>query len=247
MKKTTFSTKLKLNLPVFVVLFAAVALLTSCSSEYHWVKAKSADPHFAPKSDNYASVNQAPAVSEQSSEQTSGASLAVAGSTYANNAVTTSSSPEVTGNSLATASAPVNASATIEKAQAKANEIGATLSAERKAALNSDDKAVRKLAISQTVHEQLAKDARFSQLPESKKALIEKVLINRASKLANAKASNSVTPMRKTTAGFNTLLLVGLIVLLVGLLLFLVSGVVGLIFTIIGLVLAILGLVQMLS
>jgi len=247
MKKTTFSTKLKLNLPGFVVLFAAVALLTSCSSEYHWVKAKSADPHFAPKSDNYASVNQAPAVSEQSSEQTSGASLAVAGSTYANNAVTTSSSPEVTGNSLATASAPVNASATIEKAQAKANEIGATLSPERKAALNSDDKAVRKLAISQTVHEQLAKDARFNQLPELKKALIEKVLVNRASKLSNAKASTSVTPMRKTTAGFNSLLLVGLIVILVGAILFFVSGILGLIFTLVGLVLAILGLVQMLS
>jgi len=243
MKKTNFFTQPKLNLPGFVVLFAAVALLTSCSSEYHWVKAKSADPHFAPKSDNYASANQAPAAAEP----TSGASLAVAGSTYADNAVTTSSSSEVTGNSLATAPAPDNASATIERAQARANEIGATLSSERKAALNSDDNAVRKLAISQTVHEQLAKDARFSQLPESKKALIEKVLINRASKLANAKASNSVTPMRKTTAGFNTLLLVGLILLVVGLLLLLVSGVVGLIFTLIGVVLVILGLVQTLS
>lgn len=214
------SSKLILSLAV------SAALLSSCQSQYHWVKVKSADPHFAIKSDNYAAAATQPAADKVQPERDKPSSLAIA--------------PDATNTGMATASA--GGDDLQARAELKAEEIKSALSDKRKADLNSSDFTVRKEAIRETVHEQLATSAAFNKLSDAKKLKIEEKLTNRTANMSKAMAARG-----GSYGGFNKLLLVGLILIVLGVVFFLISGVLGTIFTAIGLVLAILGLVQMLG
>lgn len=206
----------------------SAALLSSCASQYHWVKVKSADPKFATKSDNYAqvAVPQATVDNNPTAVEKTASSLAIA--------------PASSNTGLATAS--TSGDDLVAKATLKAAEIKSALSIERKAALSSTDMVVRENAVRETVHEQLVANAAFNKLSDVKKQKIEDKLTSRTVKMSSAMAARG-----GSYGGFNKLLLIGLILIVLGVIFFLISGILGTIFTAIGLVLAILGLVQMLA
>lgn len=224
MKK--FNSLFSLSTKLFLSLAISAALLSSCASQYHWVKVKSADPHFATKTDNYAKATVAPEVVSDTQTEKPSASLATA--------------PETVNTGMATASA--GGDDLVAKAELKSEEIRSALSVQRKADLSSSDASVRKQAIRETVHEQLSTNAAFNKLSDLKKQKIEEKLTNRTVKMSSAMAARG-----GSYGGFNKLLLIGLILIVLGVIFFLISGVLGTIFTAIGLVLAILGLVQMLA
>lgn len=225
---------LKMQSGLLCTLIISLALLTSCSSQYHWVKVKSADPHFQVKSDHDATqATNTPNLAAHT-EQPQNDSAVKPSSSLA----TPADQPYNTG--MATASAGDN---DLEaRAELKAEEIKSSLSEQRRNALASENKDVRKEAIRQTIHDQLAKNQTFSKMSDEKKAVVENKLVNKTVKMSNAMAARG-----GNIAGFNRLLLVGLILIAVGLIFLLISGVVGTVFTAIGLVLTILGLIQMLS
>ena len=206
----------------------SAALLSSCASQYHWVKAKSADPKFITKSDSYAQVATPKAVVDKSVNETEKPSSSLA------------TAPDNLNTGMATAS--TSGDDLVAKATLKAEEIKSALSIERKAALSSSDMVVRENAVRETVHEQLAANAAFNKLSDAKKQKIEDKLTSRTVKMSSAMAARG-----GSYGGFNKLLLIGLILIVLGVIFFLISGVLGTIFTAIGLVLAILGLVQMLA
>ena len=221
----------KFSVRAILSLAISAALLSSCSSEYHWVKVKSANPHFAAKSDNYATTvpQPAPAVVVQPTEDSNvqpSSSLATS-ETNSNSGLATA-----TGNDQ------------LALAQQKAEEIKSTLSPARENELNSDDNAVRKQAIRKTLDEQLSKNETFNKIPEAKKNLVEKILVN---KTASMTAKISKAHAARNIGGLNTLLIVGLILLVLGVILDFVSPIAGVIFTVVGAVLAVIGLVQMLT
>ncbi len=67
MKKLDTALKVKMKVSGLIFILAAITFLSSCTSEYHWVKVKSANPHFAAKSDNYAKANPATIATEDKS------------------------------------------------------------------------------------------------------------------------------------------------------------------------------------
>jgi len=206
----------------------SAALLSSCASQYHWVKAKSADPKFITKSDSYAQVATPKVAVDKSVNETEKPSSSLA------------TAPDNLNTGMATAS--TFGDDLVAKATLKAEEIKSALSIERKAALSSSDMVVRENAVRETVHEQLAANAAFNKLSDAKKQKIEDKLTSRTVKMSSAMAARG-----GSYGGFNKLLLIGLILIVLGVIFFLISGVLGTIFTAIGLVLAILGLVQMLA
>ena len=204
----------------------SAALLSSCASQYHWVKAKSADPKFITKSDSYAQVATPKVAVDKSVNETEKPSSSLA------------TAPDNLNTGMATAS--TSGDDLVAKATLKVEEIKSALSIERKAALSSSDMVVRENAVRETVHEQLAANAAFNKLSDAKKQKIEDKLTSRTVKMSSAMAARG-----GSYGGFNKLLLIGLILIVLGVIFFLISGVLGTIFTAIGLVLAILGLVQM--
>jgi|GEM_PF-655674 len=206
----------------------SAALLSSCASQYHWVKVKSADPKLITKSDNYAQVATPMVAVDKSVTETEKPSSSLA------------TAPDHSNTGMATAS--TSGDDLVAKATLKAAEIKSALSIGRKAALSSSDMVVRENAVRETVHEQLAANAAFNKLSDAKKQKIEDKLTSRTVKMSSAMAARG-----GSYGGFNKLLLIGLILIVLGVIFFLISGVVGTIFTAIGLVLAILGLVQMLA
>lgn len=213
---------------LFLSLAISAALLSSCASQYHWVKVKSADPKFITKSDNYAQVATPIVAVDKSVTETEKPSSSL------------STAPDHSNPGMATAS--TSGDDLVAKATLKAAEIKSALSIGRKAALSSSDMVVRENAVRETVHEQLAANAAFNKLSDAKKQKIEDKLASRTVKMSSAMAARG-----GSYGGFNKLLLIGLILIVLGVIFFLISGVVGTIFTAIGLVLAILGLVQMLA
>lgn len=224
---------LNVSARLLLALTISVTLFSSCASQYHWVKAKSADPHFAAKSDNYATAIARPDAAGDKVQ----AEVVKPSSSLA-----TASGQTSTG--MATASA--GGDDLESRAELKASEIRSALSVQRKEALSSADQQVRKQAIRETVHEQLAILPGYNKLPESKKLLIENKITSKTAKMSNAAFERG-----GSIEGFNRLLLVGIILLAIGLILAIVGGavgdVLGTILLVIGLVLAILGLVQMLG
>ncbi len=211
----------------------SAALLSSCASQYHWVKAKSADPKFAAKSDNYAQA----AVPQVAVPQAAADNNVTA---VEKTAPSVASAPASSNTGMATAS--TSGDDLVAKASLKAAEIKSALSIQRKAALSSTDMVVRENAVRETVHEQLVANAAFNKLSEVKKQKIEDKLTSRTVKMSSAMAARG-----GSYGGFNKLLLIGLILIVLGVIFFLISGILGTIFTAIGLVLAILGLIQMLA
>ncbi len=210
----------------FLFALFLITFLGSCSSQYHWVKVKSADPNLIKKEDvQYAQIpnntldNGTPVIAPESTTT-----------------VKNAEEPIINLQSLRGAD---HGSNSIAKTTAvnKAIEIEKTLSPERKAALASKDIAIRTQAVKETLHEQFSKVAGFNKLSSNFKEKIENSLSKKLAK----------RDLRGELRGFNQLLLWGVILLLLSIIFYAAPPLqfLGALLDVVGVVLIILGLVQM--
>ncbi len=136
-----------------LLIVTVLLVLISCSSQYHWVKVKSADPNLIKKEDvRYVQIpNNTLNNGNQAIAPESGTS------------VKNSEEPILTLKSLRGIDHGSNSVARTAVVN-KAREIEKTLSAERKEALASKDIAIRTQAIKETLHEQFSKVGGFNKL-----------------------------------------------------------------------------------
>lgn len=203
--------KITLLISALLILFAS-----SCSSEYHWIKLKSADPQQVKKVDIRSEFKNSEELERQNE-------------LFALNPKTGSLTPvrvQIKDHGMA--------SITRESILEKSLEIEKGLDPVRKSEIQSSNSEIRKMAIQKTLHEQLIKDSYFSKLSANKQLKLE----NKLSQKITAKTN----PYRGGR-GVNALLVLGLILLLLSLL-FIGSGTLAVIGVLFAVILIILGLVQ---
>jgi len=217
MKKTTRSIKFG------SILFAGLVLMVTmnaCSSEYHWVKVKSADPNLLVKED----IAQSPVHQE------------IAKVAFDTKTQELLSTPVVS-------QSPVfdhgKVSNTLNIIHRKAEEIVKTLSAERMAALHSSNESIRTQAVKETLHEQLMKNASFAKLSQKKQDKLENKISARISKLSSRNGEE--------IWGVNKLIIYGLALWVIGVLFLFVFWPLALLIDLAGTILIILGLIEQFS
>jgi hypothetical protein len=215
--------KFNLYLPYGKSLLAGLLVLAglnSCTSEYHWVKAKSADPNiFQKETVQY----KAPVSNETANAALNEANL----KSDVNSALKTPV--------LAHGQASVNRQILDQKAM----EISKSLSPERIAALNSTNTQIRTQAVKETLHEQLLKNASFSKLSLKKQEKIESKMATKISK-AGAAGGDQIW-------GINKLIVYGLALFVIGVIFLFIFWPIGLLIELVGGIIFIIGLIQQFS
>jgi len=144
---------------------AEITLLSSCQSQYHWVKVKSLDPMLLNKEDASTKI-----MADSLSSNLAALNL-------------------VDSNKQNSQKDHGKVSISDARISLKAREIVKSLSPERKEALHSTNKETRLQAIQETLHEQLIQNKAFTKLSASRQAKIEKAL---SKKMANGDLRSGV-------------------------------------------------------
>lgn len=207
-----------LSKSVIASLFLLV-IMNACTSQYHWVKLKSANPNLVKKEDM---VSQTPSATE-----------------IATIAPSPTVKTEEKFEKLVPAVPHGLASINPDALNQKAREISKGLSPERISALNSSDLKIRTQAVKETLHEQLLKNANYSKLSSEKQAKIESKISAKISKAGVSKGDQ--------IWGINKLIVYGLALWVIGILFLFIFWPLGLLIELAGSIIFIIGLIQQFS